>query len=174
MIKSKSLSLLLFLLFCFTIVSAQNYKTEKAEIEKLLNQAVSDFNDAKYDEALESSKQALINSFAINDDSYVAQSYNTIGVIYNECSDPKKAIGFYKKALSYAKKANNDKLYNWIYGNLGSAYYFNQIDVPKGINYYKKELRKEFESQIDDNTGISSPTSAISCDNRGNTFSSLH
>ena len=47
MIKAKSISLLVFILFCFTNLVAQEYKTEKAEIERLLDQAVSDFNDAK-------------------------------------------------------------------------------------------------------------------------------
>lgn len=138
--------------FCFTNAFAQNYKAEYDEIERLLNKAVADFNNAKYDKALESSKQALINSFAINDDSYIAQSYNTIGVIYNECSDSKKAIGFYEKALSYAKKANKDKLYNWIYGNLGSVYYYNEIDVAKGISYYKKALY--YAEKVKDSTDI--------------------
>ena len=114
MIKTKSFSLLIFLLFGFTNAIAQDYKAEKAEIEQLLNQAVSDFNNAQYDKALESSKQALINSFGIHDNLYIAQSYNTLGVIYNECSDTKKGIEFYEKALSYAKKANNDKLYKVI------------------------------------------------------------
>ena len=140
MIKTKLFSLLIFLLFCFANASAQDHKAEIAKIEILINQAVADFNDAQYDKALESSKQALIASFAINDDLYIAQSYNTIGVIYNECSDTKKAIEFYNKALSYAKKANNDQLFNWVYGNLGSVYYFNQVDVAKGIIYYKKAL----------------------------------
>ena len=54
MIKAKSISLFVALLFCFTNVLAQDYKKEKAEIEELLNQAVTDFNDAKYDIALES------------------------------------------------------------------------------------------------------------------------
>ena len=152
MTKTKFFSLFIILLFFITNAFAQDYKTEQDEIEKLLNLAVSDFNDAKYDKALESSKQALINSFAINDDSYIAQSYNTIGVIYNECSDAKKAIGFYEKALFYAIKANNDKLYNWIYGNLGSVYYYNEIDVPKGISYYKKALY--YAEKIKDSTDI--------------------
>ena len=140
MFKTKLFSLLIFLFFCFKNVSAQDHKAEIAGIEKLINQAVADFNDAQYDKALESSKQALIASFAIDNNLYIAQSYNTIGVIYNECSDTKKAIEFYNKALSHAKSANNDKLFNWIYGNLGSVYYFNQVDVPKGITYYKKAL----------------------------------
>lgn len=152
MIKAKSIFLLVFILFCCNKSVAQDYKKKKAEIEKLLNQAVYDFNDARYDKALESSKQALIISFGINDDLYIAQSYNTLGVIYNECSDSKKAIEFYNKALSYAKNTNKDKLYNWIYGNLGSVYYYSQIDVPKGINYYKKALY--YAEKIKDSTDI--------------------
>lgn len=140
MIKTNFFSLFIVFLFCYTTSQSQENKAETNEIERLLNQTVADFNDDQFDKALESSKQALINSFAINDPSYIAQSYNTIGVIYNECSDTKKAIEFYEKALFYAKKANKDKLYNWIYGNLGSVYYFNQLDVPKGIDYYKKAL----------------------------------
>ncbi|MGV3696939.1 response regulator [Flavobacterium sp.] len=150
--RAKSFSFLIVLLCFFINAAAQEYKAEKAEIERLLNQTVADFNDAKYDKALESSKQALINSFAINDASYIAQSYNTIGVIYNECSDDKKAIGFYEKALFYAKKTNKDKLYNWIYDNLGSVYYYNQIDVSKGISYYKKAL--VYAEKVKDSTGI--------------------
>ena len=152
MIKAKSIRLLLFLFLFVSNVFAQDYKAEQDEIERLLNKSVADFNDAKFDKALQSSKTALINSFAINDDSYIAQSYNTIGVIYNECSDAKKAIEFYEKALGYAKKANKDKLYNWIYGNLGSVYYFNQIDVNKGIDYYKKALY--YATKIKDTTEI--------------------
>jgi signal transduction histidine kinase/ActR/RegA family two-component response regulator len=152
MSQIKFFSLLFVFFFCFVTVFAQEFKTEKKEIERLLNQTVADFNDAKYDKALESSKQALINSFAINDPSFIAQSYNTIGVIYNECADAKRAIGFYEKALFYAKKANKDKLYNWVYNNLGSAYYFNEIDVPKGIDYYKKALY--YAEKLKDSTEI--------------------
>ena len=152
MSKTKFFSFLIVLLFSSAILFSQKNKASITEIERLLNQAVTDFNNNKYDIALESSKQALIKSFAINDSSLIAQSYNTIGVIYNECSDAKRAIGFYEKALFYAKKANKDKLYNWVYGNLGSAYYFNQIDVPKGIDYYKKALY--YAKKIKDSTEI--------------------
>ena len=152
MIKVKYISLLLFFLFSYTNLVAQDYNKEKTEIKRLLDQAISDYNNAQYDKALESSKQALINSFGINDDSYIAQSYNTLGVIYNECSDSKKAIEFYLKALSYAKKTNKDKLLNWIYGNIGSVYYYNLNDVPKGLNYYKKALY--YAEKMKDSTDI--------------------
>ncbi len=148
MCKTKFFYSFLFLLLCISTALAQEYKVEKAAIEKLLNLAVGEFNEAQYDKALEYSKQALIKSFDINDNSYIAQSYNTIGGIYNECSESVKAIEFYDKALFFAKKTNKDKLYNWIYGNLGSVYYYNQIDVPKGINYYKKALYYAKKSKI--------------------------
>ena len=129
-----------FFIFCYTSISAQEAKEDIAEIKKLINLAVLEYNSSNYDKALDYSKQALVISFECNDNLYIAQSYNTIGVIFNECSDSNNAIQFYEKALFYAKKVNNDKLYNWIYGNLGSVYYFNQIDVKKGIDYYKKSL----------------------------------
>ena len=152
MIKVKYIRLLLFFLFSYTNLVAQDYNKEKTEIKRLLDQAFSDFNNAQYDKALESSKQALISSFGINDNSYIAQSYNTLGVIYNECSDSKKAIEFYIKALSYAKKTNKVKLLNWIYGNIGSVYYYNLNDVPKGLNYYKKALY--YAEKMKDSTDI--------------------
>ncbi len=140
MIKNRFFTSFLCFLLWTICCSAQGNKQENSVIEKLLNNAVTEFNNAKFDKALEYSKQALIKSFEINNDSYIAESYNTIGGIYDECSESAKAIEFYEKALLFAKKVNNDKLYNWIYGNLGNAYYFNQIDVPKGIDYYKKAL----------------------------------
>ncbi|MFN3753877.1 response regulator [Flavobacterium sp.] len=138
--KIKLSSLLLFLLLTLNTIYSQENVAQKEVIKKHLNQAVVEFSDAHYDKALESSKQALVKSFAINDDLLISQSYNTIGAIFNECSESAKAIEFYNKALVYAKKLNNDKMFNWIYGNLGSVYYFSNIDVQKGINYYKKSL----------------------------------
>ncbi|WP_333875827.1 response regulator [Flavobacterium sp.] len=138
--KEKLLSLLLVLLCSFFSVQAQDKKAAKAQIKKLIDSAVVDFSESEYDKALEYSKKALVQSFAIDDHLLIAQSYNTIGVIFNECSESAKAIEFYNKALVYTKKVNNDKMFNWIYSNLGSVYYFNDIDVPKGINYYKKAL----------------------------------
>jgi signal transduction histidine kinase/tetratricopeptide (TPR) repeat protein/ActR/RegA family two-component response regulator len=140
MIRIKHIYFLLLFLFSFSTLVAQENTKEKEVIEKLINDAVVDYMDSDYGKALQTSKQALMKSFAINDNLLIAQSYNTIGVIFNECSDSKKAIEFYEKALSYAQKENSDILFNWIYSNLGSVYYFNNIDVNKGIVYYKKSL----------------------------------
>jgi tetratricopeptide (TPR) repeat protein len=138
----KSIFFLVFLLFYLHSTFAQSdFKKEKDEIKKDIQNSVIEFNNTNYDKALEFSKNALVNSFAINDNLYIAQSYNTIGVIYDECSETEKAIQFYHKALRYASQTKNDTLNNWIYSNLGSVYYFNEIDVVKGIDYYKKALK---------------------------------
>lgn len=152
MIRAKLYSLLFCLFLCLSNVLAQKHNEASIRIEKLLSQSVEEFNEAKYDKALELSKEALILSYTCNDNSYIAQSYNTLGCIYNECAEPQKAIEFYAKGLKYAKKVNNDKLYNWLYANLGSAYYFNEIDVEKGIGYYKKALF--YAKKINDTTQI--------------------
>jgi signal transduction histidine kinase/ActR/RegA family two-component response regulator len=138
--KNKLISLLVLLFFSISAIHAQDNAKEKAAIKKLLDLAAIDFGDSKYDSALEHSKKALIRSFTIDDHLLIAQSYNTIGAIFNECSESGKAIEFYNKALAYNEKVGNDKMYNWIYSNLGSVYYFNEIDIPKGIDYYKKAL----------------------------------
>lgn len=138
--KNKLISLIVLLIFSVGAIYAQDNAKEKAAIKKLLNLAAADFGEAKYDSALDYSKRALVRSFAIDDHLLIAQSYNTIGAIFNEYSETGKAIEFYNKALDYNEKVGNDKMYNWIYSNLGSVYYFNEIDIPKGINYYKKAL----------------------------------
>ena len=130
---------------------AQN-NVEKKNIEIQINQAGKYFNEGKYVTALQFSKEALVRSFKIEDDYLIAHSYNSIGVIYDEFSESKRAIEFYNKALLYASNIENDSLKDWIYSNLGSTYYFNKIDVNKGINYYKKSLK--YSEKIKDSVQI--------------------
>lgn len=143
-------------LFLSSSTSAQNEesisKNDKKEIKGFINKAVEEFSNTRYDKALDYSKKALMKSFEVNDDSHIAQSYNTIGVIYDECNESKRAIEFYEKALRFARRINNDTLNNWIYNNLGSAYYFNDIDVDRGIENYKKALF--FAKKIKDESQI--------------------
>lgn len=110
------------------------------------------YRNDNYEKSLELSKQALVRSFKINDPYLIAHSYNSIGVIYDDFSQSKRAIEFYDKALKYANKTENDSLKDWIYSNLGSAYYYNKIDVKKGIAYYKKSLF--YAEKIKDSTEI--------------------
>ncbi len=139
--------LLAVFLLMLHITNAQT-KSKKDAIEQQINQAGVLFNQGQYEKALQLSRSALIKSYKAEDDYLIAHSYNAIGVIYDEFSESKRAIEFYNKALLYASNIQNDSLNDWIYSNLGSTYYFNKIDVNKGINYYKKSLK--FAAKIKD------------------------
>lgn len=145
-VKNPILFLFLFLAgFAF----AQN---ERTQIESQINAAGKYFTGGEYEKALELSKSALVRSFRLNDDYLIAHSYNAIGVVYDEFSQSKHAIGFYRKALKYASRTENDSLKDWIYSNLGSTYYFSKIDVNKGIAYYKESLK--YATKINDSIQI--------------------
>lgn len=131
--------LLIAFLFILNLGYSQNENVKK-DIENQINKAGIHFNNGQYDKALQLSKLALVASFKINDDYLIAHAYNSIGAIYDEFSQPKHAIFFYNKALKHASKIDNDSLKDWIYNNLGSVYYFNKVDVAKGIQYYKNSL----------------------------------
>ncbi|MGK4568113.1 tetratricopeptide repeat protein [Flavobacterium sp. 3HN19-14] len=143
---------IILLLVMQTGFSQTSEKEEKKSIEKQINQAGDYFKNAAYEKALEVSKQALVRSFKVNDDLLIAQSYNAIGVIYDEFSQSARAIEFYNKALIHANNTENDALKDWIYSNLGSVYYYSKIDVKKGIGYYEKSL--EFAEKIRDSSQI--------------------
>jgi len=143
--------ILIALLFILNLGYSQN-ENVKQDIENQINKAGVLFNNGEYDKALNLSKSALVRSFKINDDYLIAHAYNAIGVIYDEFSQAKHAISFYHKALDHASKIENDSLNDWIYSNLGSVYYFNKIDVAKGIQYYKKSL--EYATKINDSVQI--------------------
>ena len=143
--------LLAVFLLMVQITSAQS-NSKRDAIEKQINQAGALFNEGQFEKALQLSRSALTKSFKAEDDYLIAHSYNAIGVIYDEFSESKRAIEFYNKALLYASNIKNDSLNDWIYSNLGSAYYFSKIDVNKGINYYKKSL--VFAAKIGDTVQI--------------------
>lgn len=129
---------MLFLAISFSY--SQTLSSEWKSIEGQILEAGVHYRNEDFEKSLELSKLALVRSFKINDPYLIAHSYNSIGVIYDEFSQSKRAIEFYDKALKYANKTENDSLKDWIYSNLGSAYYYNKIDIKKGIIYYKKSL----------------------------------
>ncbi len=144
--------LILFLFFIFQSSFSQNLEQEKAKIENLINQASLFYKKGEYSNSLNTSRQALVLSFKINDDRLIAYAYNSIGVLYNEFSNSKQAIEFYHKALIHTKEFEDEALKNWLYGNLGSAYYFSEHNPKKGIAYYKKSLL--FAEKINDKPQI--------------------
>ncbi|WP_026705086.1 tetratricopeptide repeat-containing hybrid sensor histidine kinase/response regulator [Flavobacterium soli] len=144
--------LILLLLFSISFLYSQTAQDQRKSIEKQITQAGNHYRNGDYEKSLEVSKEALVRSFKIDDPYLIAHSYNSIGVVYDEFSQSKRAIEFYKKALQYANQTENDSLKDWVYSNLGSAYYYNKIDVKKGIAYYQKSLF--YAEKIKDSTEI--------------------
>ena len=146
----KILPFLLFLIFSNGF--AQISGTSKS-IYLQLDKASIAFINCKGDESLKLSKIVLHDALKIKNNELIARAYNLIGLNFQEFYDPKKAIAYYDKALSFAKKTKNDSIKSWIYGNLGSIYTYNNINQEKGIEYYKLGLG--FAKKVNDPNEIS-------------------
>ena len=107
MIRTSLIKILICLFFNLSLFAQSDNEDKIKIIETYLNKATEAFGELHFDKSVEFSKKALIISFEIDDPLYIAQAYNSIGVVYDECSQTDKAIDFYEKALHYAKKVNN-------------------------------------------------------------------
>ncbi len=136
---SQKIFYIFILLFSVDIYS-QSVESNRHTVENQIIIAGKLYQENQFEESLEHSKRALISALKMGDDELIAQAYNSIGVIYEEFSQTSRAIEFYEKALDYADNVKNDTLLDWINSNLGSVYYYNNIDIKKGIDYYKQSL----------------------------------
>ncbi|MDX6182680.1 response regulator [Flavobacterium sp. Fl-77] len=128
---------LLFMSCCDNFVLAQT----DANVLRILKKAENEFKEANFEQSLITSRVALNTSTYIKNDYLIARSYKVIAANYNELVEFDKAIFFYKKALIYASKTDNDTIKNKIYNNLGNMYCFEKKSYSEGIDYYKKSIR---------------------------------
>ena len=144
--KKKPLFFILFYLLLCNLGIAQDYKIE---VKELLKQSGNYFLELKNDKSLEFANSALQLSIQNDDAENAAKAYNLIGLNFNEYSDVKKAIEYYKKGVEYAERTSNDTIKAWIYNNLGNAYAYSAVDIVKGIEYYEKGLyhSEKFEDE---------------------------
>ncbi len=137
--RLKNIILLLVLVF-FQVIFSQEQIRSKKQIEKILIKAGDELYNLECDKSLKHAKTALNDAHKIGDNVMIAKAFNVIGLNFEEFSDPKKAIGFYEKALYYARLTTNDTIKDWIYNNLGNVYTYRNVDFKKGIQYYKEGL----------------------------------
>ncbi|OFY95810.1 MAG: hypothetical protein A3K10_16990 [Bacteroidetes bacterium RIFCSPLOWO2_12_FULL_31_6] len=71
---------------------------------------------------------------------YLAESFNNIGVIYDNQGDIPKALEYYSKSLQLREEIGDKQGTAMSLNNLGYIYY-NQGDIPKALEYYGKSLR---------------------------------
>jgi two-component system NarL family sensor kinase len=138
--KTRIISLLV-LLICFSNnFYPQNKPLSENEIEKLLDVATESWKVDDFEKSLKLSRIALKHAIEINNNNLTARCYNLIGVNFDDLIMLDKAFTFYKKALYYVDKTDNDALKSKVNNNLANVYFFHKKQYQKGIIHYKKSL----------------------------------
>jgi signal transduction histidine kinase len=120
---------------------SQNNSNEINKAKELLNNAGKSFLNLETKKSLDFAQKALVIATKNEDDLMAAKAYNIIGLNFEEFTDYKKAIEYYKKGLDLAIKVNNDTVKGWLNNNLGNVYCYRKIDFKKGIEHYKEGLK---------------------------------
>lgn len=136
--KAKLYFILFFFLLFPKFIFAQIVVTNKEEAKKVLQKSIDDLNDLNCKSSLNNAQKLLQYSLRNNDNSYAAKAYNIIGLNYEEFSDLKKALYYYKEGIKYAIKANDKQLLEYLYNNIGNLYFFGLDNPEKGLEYYFK------------------------------------
>ncbi|WP_418263069.1 response regulator [Flavobacterium faecale] len=148
--------ILIFILFSCSVygntLDTIKSSLPRKEILKLAKEASDLLHESNFEKSFAASRIVLRYAYEKGDNYLIAKSYNTIGANYEQLSEYDKAILYYKKGLSFAYKAKNDTIKNWIYDNLGSLYCFEKKNYEEGIEYLKESLR--FNEENKDTTKI--------------------
>lgn len=121
-----------------------NYSFGIAEANRIKGVGFYYLSDTEH--AVKSYIEALKYFKVINDKKNEARVYNNFGNLYKEI-DYNKALFYYKKALSIAKKLNSDEFTAGIYLNIATILRF-QGDLKNSIRYH--EISKEIFATIRD------------------------
>jgi tetratricopeptide (TPR) repeat protein len=141
--------IVLFLFFWMTqTVFSQNNTSEIKNAKELLRNAGRSFMNLDSKKSLEFAEASLEISLKNDEFLLAAKAYNLIGLNFNEFSEYKKAIEYFKKGLVLANKTDNDTLKSWLHNNLGNMYCYRKIDFKKGIEHYKKGI--QFSKKLND------------------------
>lgn len=138
-------------LFCTTLFGQTKSKTE-SEINKLIDNATDYWYNDQYDLSLQNAKKALDKSIAINNNNLIADSYNVIGVNFDDLVMLDKALFYYTQGLKYAQKTNNSVLKSKLNNNIANIYFFEQKKYVLGLNYYRNAL--QYSEQTKDSVKI--------------------
>lgn len=136
--KTKLYYILFFFLLFPKIFFAQVVVHNRVEAKQTLRKAIDDLGKLDCKSSLENAQIVLQYGLKSEDYSYVAKSYNVIGLNYEEFSDLKKAIYYYEKGIEYAYKANDIQLLDFLHNNLGNVYFFRLDNPKKGLENYVK------------------------------------
>lgn len=134
------LTALILLIFNFSYSQGENIHKIREDIYSKVCEADALLTDAKYYESLQLAKKGLNLAYENEQNDYIAMFYNIIAGCHEELMDTPKALEYYKKALVYSEKTDNDTIKDWINNNIGNVYNFDLKDYKKGVYHYKKSL----------------------------------
>ena len=110
----------------------------------LINKAIFELNEKDYVGSEKSIFKAL-KLLSVNNEKLKYQSYNLLGIIYNELSEFDKSIEYHNRALDELKKENSNenlKLRLASLNNIGLVYQ-NEKKYKKSILYFQKALEEK-------------------------------
>lgn len=141
------------ILFCTTSFGQTKSKTEtETEINKLIDDAIDFWYNDQYDLSLRDAKKALDKSITLNNANLIAESYNVIGVNFDDLVMLDKALFYYTQGLKFAQKTNNSVLKSKLNNNIANIYFFEQKKYALGLNYYRNAL--QYSEQTKDSVKI--------------------
>ena len=106
------------------------------------------YHDEQYDQALVyfRNAQAIFES-SVKDSIALLNVFNNIGLIFNDLSDPSKAIDYFNKGIDLAEKLNSDINLEMLYLNLGTSL-VGQKKYDLALNLFEKSLVIKKKNQI--------------------------
>ena len=137
----KNYKYIFFFLLIFNKHFSQTNPNNKQEAEKLYEIARDDFYNLKNKESVTNAEIILIYSLNKQEFTLAAKTYNLLGLNFEQFTDYKKAIVYYKKGIECAKKVNNNEVLGWLYNNIGGVYSYNGIDLNIGTYYFKEAYK---------------------------------
>jgi len=137
MFKTILTFLFLFPIICFS----QTEKINSKQAKQLYSDATNNFFNLETKKSVKKAERVLIYALRNNDKNLAAKSYNLLGLNFEQFSDVKRAISYYKKGVVVAQEVKNDTVLGWLYNNLGGIYTYNGIDLKKSTEYFIKAYK---------------------------------
>lgn len=125
MITRRVFLLFLLLIFVSNVYGQTSRTLDKDSIIRLQTIANELSLQRKFNQALYNSQEALKQALLIENDSLIAESYRTLGIVYIRMEYGALAIENYKNAIPYYKRSNNEKGLMKLYNNIGYYLYKN-------------------------------------------------
>jgi len=125
MITIRVFLLFLLLIFVSNVYGQTSRTLDKDSIIQLQTAANELSLQRKFNQALQQSQEALKQATLLENDSLIAESYRTLGIVYIRMQYGALAIENYKNAIPFYKRSNNEKGLMKLYNNIGYYLYKN-------------------------------------------------